>query len=293
MSTLDTKRKRDFVQQRWQFLAVLVTITLGVMMFAASYDAYRNLEASYTGTYDRLALADVTTTGAEPGAADAIAAVDGVSVVTQRIQVDPPMRVGDDVFLGRVVTMPVDQQPAINQIDIVDGSYLTSSRPDGVVIETHMADSFDLNVGDTIDIHTGAAWAAVEVIGIAVSPEYLWPARSAQDVFPMPGTFGVVYLAEPTLQVVAPGTTPNQIMALYDPDADVESIDNAVRLAAGNAAVVTQADQPSNEALSLDVKGFQQLSVAFPALFLLAAGMAALILLTRLVHAQRSQIGTL
>lgn len=293
MSTLNTKRRRDFVQQRWQFIAVLLTITLGVLMFAASYDAYRNLEASYTGTYDRLALADVTVTGADAGFADTIATVDGVSVVEQRTQLDPPMRVGEDVFIGRVVTMAADQQPAINQIDVVDGSYLTSSRPDGVVIETHMAESFDLIVGDTVEILVDTEWAPVEVVGIAVSPEYLWPSRSRQDVFPMPGTFGVVYLAEETLAMVAPATGPNQIVALYDTDADTAATDDAVRLAAGSAEVVTQAEQPSNAALSLDLQGFEQMSVAFPVLFLLAAGMAAFILLTRLVYAQRSQIGTL
>jgi putative ABC transport system permease protein len=293
VSTLNTKRRRDFVQQRWQFIAVLVTITLGVLMFAASYDAYRNLEASYTGTYDRLALADVTVTGADAGVADTIATVDGVSIVEQRTQLDPPMRVGEDVFIGRIVTMPADQQPAINQIDVVDGSYLTSSRPDGVVIETHMAESFDLTVGDTVEILVDTDWAPVEVVGVAVSPEYLWPSRSRQDVFPMPGTFGVVYLAEETMQMVAPGAAPNQIVALYDTDTDTAATDEAVRLAAGSAEVVTQAEQPSNAALSLDLQGFEQMSVAFPVLFLLAAGMAAFILLTRLVYAQRSQIGTL
>jgi putative ABC transport system permease protein len=293
VSTLNTKRRRDFVQQRWQFIAVLVTITLGVLMFAASYDAYRNLEASYTGTYERLALADVTVTGADTGVADTIATVDGVSIVEQRTQLDPPMRVGEDVFIGRVVTMPADQQPAINQIDVVDGSYLSSSRPDGIVIETHMAESFDLIVGDTVEILVDTEWAPVEVVGIAVSPEYLWPSRSRQDVFPMPGTFGVVYLAEETLAMVAPGAVPNQIVALYDTDADTAATDDAVRLAAGSAEVVTQAEQPSNAALSLDLQGFEQMSVAFPVLFLLAAGMAAFILLTRLVYAQRSQIGTL
>lgn len=293
MSTLGTKRRRDFAAQRWQFLAVLVTITLGVMMFAASYDAYRNLEASYTGTYDRLALADVTVTGADPGTAETIAAIDGVSVVEQRSQLDPPMRVDEDVFIGRVVTMPADQQPAINRIDIVDGSYLASSRPGGVVIETHMAESFDLAIGDTLDIRTANQWAPVEVTGIAVSPEYLWPSRNRQDVFPMPGTFGVVYVSEQTLQAVAPGSVPNQILALHDADVDADSVDDTVRRVAGNAEVITQADQPSNAALSFDLKGFQQMSVAFPVLFLLAAGMAAFILLTRIVYAQRSQIGTL
>ena len=54
MSYLTIKRRRDMRRQRWQFLAVFVTITLGVMLFAASYDAFLNLESSYRFTYDRV-----------------------------------------------------------------------------------------------------------------------------------------------------------------------------------------------------------------------------------------------
>ncbi len=293
MSTLNTKRRRDFARQRWQFLAVLVTITLGVMMFAASFDAYRNLEASYTGTYERLALADVTVTGGATGLDATIAAIPGVATVEERTQLDPPMRVDGDVFLGRVVTMPADEQPAINRLDVIEGVYLTSSQPGGVVVETHMAEAFDLAVGDQVEILAGNTPIPVEVVGIAVSPEYLWAARSRQDVFPMPGTFGVVFVAEETFNALVPAMAANQILARYEPDADTAATDAAVRSAAGGAEVVTLADQPSNAALSLDLQGFEQMSVAFPVLFLLAAGMAALILLTRLVYAQRSQIGTL
>ena len=44
MNYLRIKRGRDMRRQRWQFLAVLVTIVLGVMLFAASFDAYRALQ---------------------------------------------------------------------------------------------------------------------------------------------------------------------------------------------------------------------------------------------------------
>ena len=73
-------------------------------------------------------------------------------------------------------------------------------------------------------------------------------------------------------------------------------MDAAVRSTAleqGASGVVTQADQPSNEALNLDVTGFEQMAVFFPAMFLLVSGLAAYTLLTRLVHSQRSVIGTL
>jgi len=293
---LNVKRRRDFRERRWQFIAVAVTITLGVMMFAASYDAYLNLESSYQGTYDRLGFADMTVTGAERYfAADAVS-IDGVAVVETRRQVDLPFRAEGDVLSGRAIGMPAAGQPAINQVDVTSGSYLDPDRPTGVVVESHFAVDHDLTPGDTIEIFTGADWMEAEVLGIGVSAEYLWPAKSRQEVFSAPGTFGVIFVAEDLLEPLPANVVADQILLLYAEDADHSDADAAVSIAAnaaGAADIQTQADQPSNAALQLDVDGFQQLAIAFPALFLIAAGMAAFILLTRLVLTQRPQIGAL
>ncbi|MFQ5968066.1 MAG: ABC transporter permease [Acidimicrobiia bacterium] len=296
MSTLSVKRRRDFRQRRWQFLAVGLTIALGVMMFAASYSAYLNLESSYNGTYDRLAFADMTVTGAEENLAATAAGLEGVASVEERRQADLPFRVVDGILGGRAIGMPPDSQPTINQIDVTEGTYLDSERPDGVVVETHMADDFELSVGETIEVFAGTDFVEVEVIGIAVSAEYLWPARSRQEIFTAPGTFGVIFVSEELLKPFPANAVAEQTLVLYGADADTEATDQRVSdaaRAAGATDVETQADQPSNAVLQLDVDGFQQLAIAFPVLFLVAAGMAAFILLTRIVYAQRAQIGTL
>ena len=56
---------------------------------------------------------------------------------------------------------------------------------------------------------------------------------------------------------------------------------------------MTRADQPSNSALQQDVKGFQELAILFPLLFLTAAGLATAVLMRRVVTAQRPTIGML
>ena len=293
---LDTKRRRDFRERRWQFLAVAVTITLGVMMFAASYDAYLNLESSYQGTYDRLHFADMTVTGADDGLATEAQNIAGVAAVEERRQVDLPFRVGDSVLSGRAIGMPAGEQPQINQVDVVEGDYLDPARPDGIVVESHFANDHNLAPGSSVEIFTGSEWVAVEVVGVAVSPEYLWPAKSRQEVFSAPGTFGVAFVAEDLLTPFPANAVAQQTLFLYDTGADRADTNVAVSEAAhdaGAADVLTQAEQPSNAALQLDVDGFQQLAIAFPALFLVAAGMAAFILLTRLVLSQRPQIGAL
>ena len=63
MSLLRRKARRDIGRQKWQFVAVLVTVVLGVALFAGSYNAYLNLGRSLDGSYERLAMADATVIG--------------------------------------------------------------------------------------------------------------------------------------------------------------------------------------------------------------------------------------
>ena len=67
MSILGLKRNRDIRRQKWQFVAVLVTVVLGVALFAGMFNAYLNLGSSLESSYNRLVMADMTVTGAEDG----------------------------------------------------------------------------------------------------------------------------------------------------------------------------------------------------------------------------------
>ncbi len=296
MSYLGTKRRRDLWRGKWQFGAVLVTIFLGVLLYASSWDSYNNLDDSYNGTYERLAFADTTVSGAEAGFEDDAADVGGVADVATRLQADVPFDVDDHVLIGRLVGMPADEQPTVNRIDITEGSYLDPDDLDAVVIETHMASTFELEPGDTLEVFDGVEWREVEVAGIAISPEYLFPAKSQNEFFNAPDQFGVVFAHEELLEDLPPPAVVEQTLVVYEEDADVEATDDAVREAAETAGaddVMTQADQPSNRGLYLDVQGFAQMAVLFPIIFLGAAALATYLIMTRIVYMQRSQIGTL
>ena len=110
------------------------------------------------------------------------------------------------------------------------------------------------------------------------------------------GTFGVAFVADHVLDAAPATAVAEETVVLYANGADRASTDAAVEdlaATAGAADVMTQAEQPSNAGLKLDLQGFEEMAIMFPALFLLAAGMATFIILTRVVYAQRSQIGTL
>ena len=154
---LNVKRRRDFRERRWQFIAVAVTITLGVMMFAASYDAYLNLESSYQGTYDRLGFADMTVTGAERS--------------SPPTRLDRRRRRRRDPSPGRS-PLPDSTGDAQRARHRNAGRRSAADQPDrrhfGLVPRSGPTDrgrrrvplrrDHDLTPGDTVEIFTGADW---------------------------------------------------------------------------------------------------------------------------------------
>lgn len=297
MSVLVRKAGRDVRRQHWQYLSVAITVFLGVALFAASYDAFLNLERSYEHTYDRLSFADLTITGgdAEPLAAD-LGTTDGVAAATTRRQADIGVRIdGTHTLLGRVVELPASGQPPVNQLEVLAGAWPIPGEDDSVLVERHMSDHFDLDPGATIEVRSPAGWRTVNVTGSVASAEYIWPARSRQDLLTSPDDFGVLFAPSPLFDAIAPQPT-EQVLVRFAPDAAGDQLTTeltSAALARGASSVQPRADQPSNAALQEDVSGFGELSFLFPVLFLGAATMATFILLGRVVRAQQAQVATL
>lgn len=297
MRTLRRKARRDIARQRASFIAIALTIFLGVTLFGASYDAYRNLDSSYKAAFSRDRFANLTVTGGRSGEIAATARSEaGVEAVQTRVQAEVPLTIGADKLLGRVVGLPPGHQPAVNRVEVEEGKYLDPARPHAVLAEQHLADTFHVGVGDTVEaVGTGGA-VKLRIVGVAASPEYFWPARSRQEILPSPKSFGVLFVPEETARALAGIGGPNQVAIYYgggreDPALTADLSRHAAAL--GAAGVLTRADQPSNSALQQDVKSFQELAVLFPLLFLTAAALATWVLMRRLVTAERPTIGML
>ncbi|OEU87627.1 cell division protein FtsX [Streptomyces abyssalis] len=304
-----TKTRRDLRRRLPQFAAIGVTVMVGVLLFVASYDAYRNLGSSYEHTYSRMHFADLTASGGDAAKVAAAArASDGVEEVATRTQGRLPVRLGGDrsssgkgspgaELLGRVAGLPAGEQAAVNKVDVVSGHYPRRGDPHGVLVERHTAKTFGLSPGDTSRIHDGSRWRTVTVRGVAESPEYLWPALTRQQVLGDPHNFAVLFAPEATVREFTrsvPGT-PQTLVRLSDSaraDDDATARVGEVLRAAGATEVQPRSEQPSDATLNEDLRGFSQLSVAFPVLFLSAAAVAAYVLITRMVLAERRIIAT-
>ena len=293
--TLRTKLRRDIRRQWPQFAALVLAVLLGVALFAASYDAYRNLRASYAGVFVDQRFADLFVTGSNvDGFARQAATTDGVAAVTTRTQADLPFAVGRDKLLGRVVGYPASGDPAVDRLTLLSGHGL--SGPDTALVEHHMAEHFGLGPGDTVTVVGAGGPQQLRVVGVVASAEYLWPARSRQDPITSPDDFGVVFAPQATVQALAGATAPNQVLVRLKDGGragDLLGQLSTTAVTAGATQVLTRDEQPSNALLNEDINGFQEMAVAFPLLFLSAAALSIYVLLTRRVAAERPIIGML
>jgi len=172
VTVLSRKVRRDLARQRWQYLSVAVTVFLGVALFAASFDAFLNLESSYQHTYDRLTFADLTIAGGESEElAEQVETYDGVAAVTTRRQGDIGIRVdGRHSLLGRVVELPESGQPLVNQVDVLAGSWPAPGTGPAVLVERHMSDHFDLEPGSTLELSTAGSWRSRDTGSPSATP---------------------------------------------------------------------------------------------------------------------------
>jgi putative ABC transport system permease protein len=295
-SALQKKGLRDLGRRLPQVAAIGVTVMLGVLLFVASFDSFRNVQASYDRTYVRTHFADLTVTG---GDSDTIAAAArdtaGVERVLTRTQADRPMMIGPTKLVGRVVGLPTANGQEINKIDLVAGRLPDPARNDEVVVERHTADTFGLTAGKPVRVFDGTAWRDLTVSGIAQSPEYLWPARNRQDVLGDPHSFAVLFAPESLARTLSAQPTANQTLVEMSSTATQSDRDRAIRQlhSAGGVDIEDRADQPSDAALHESLHGLSGMAIGFPALFLTAAAIAEYVLLTRLIHTERPIIGTL
>ncbi len=200
-------------------------------------------------------------------------------------------------LIGRLISIPADRRPIVNDLFIVKGRYLSGRTAREIVLESSFAKHHKLRPGDTIEIERAGARVRFQIAGIAMSPEYLYVVRSKQDIMPFPESFGVMFVSSDVLGplVGKPGLVSHIVATIADPGRRPAIMREAKRLLDiyGAEEPVAREDQPSHQLLEQDLQGFQAYSVLFPFLFLSVAGLTVYTLLMRMVHMQRPVIGML
>jgi len=303
MKKINLKLWRDIAKQKWQFTALVLIILLGVLSYSAMMGMIDDVVASLEGTLDELHFQDFVITFEDvvpDSLARTVAGLDNVQTVTGRLVMDTGLYLDEDTQVhARLIGMPTAAQPAVNQLDLNQGRYLQAGDGLAAVLDHSFADAHDYGPGTILHPIVNGERLNVEVVGVSVSPEYLMPVSSIENMMPSPSGFAILFMPQEELQQLfgAEGAI-NELNILLE-DRSPEQVDQAierVKEAAGDAtvrSVVKRADNPGYKLVMMDLEGGREMMGMIPSLFLLIAAMSIYVFLSRMVQAQRPQIGVL
>jgi putative ABC transport system permease protein len=300
LSALDRKLLRDLWHLRGQLITVGLIVASGIATYVTMRGSYESVERAQQEYYTRYHFADVFAQlkRAPNSLAAEIASIPGVAVVQTRVVVEVNLDVPGlaEPAVGRLVSIPGQQASVLNDLFLRKGRYIESGRQDEILVSESFAGANRLDVGASLSAVINGRWERLRIVGIALSPEYVYEIRGA-EVFPDNKRFGVLWMSRESLGplfnmeggfndvtlTLAPGASEPAVLV---------RLDNLLEPYGGLGSYGRE-EQVSNRFLTDEIAQDRITGIFVPSIFLGIAAFLVHVVLSRLVSTQRNLIGLL
>ncbi len=300
MKALDRKLLRDFWHLRGQVFAIAAVIMGGVATLVMSLSTYDSLLSTRDRFYANYRLADVFANlkrAPEP-VAERVRAVAGIERLETRIVAGVKLEVAGfgDPITGLLLSLPDHGEPRLNALHLKRGRMLQPDSGDEALVAETFAEAHGLRPGDRVGAIINGKHKWLAVVGIVVSPEYVYQIAPGA-MFPDFKRYGVVWMGRRALAAAygMDGAFNNLTAKLVRGARLQDVIDqiDAILGRYGGTGAYGRKDQLSNRFLAEELKQLQTTATIFPAIFLGVAAFLLNVVVSRLIALQREQIAIL
>lgn len=283
---------------RGQVATITLILASGIAAYVCLSGAHRALSTSRDAYYARHAFPDlfVHLERAPRTVADELRALPGVVAVDERL-VEPvsfrlPGRIRPPA--GRAISVDTGRPGATANLVLRRGRLLEPGRDDEALLLETFADAHGLQPGDALDVVIAGHELELRVVGLVLSPEWIFPAAGGLGG---ERDFGVLWLGHDALAAAAGklGSFDDATFRLApgaDPRTAIEAIDRTLARWGGGGAFGRDR-QTSDRVVDSEIAQLEVLATQVPAVFLLVAMFLLNVVLSRIVHLQREQLAVL
>ena len=300
MSALNRKLLRDLVAMKGQALAIAMVVAAGVAMYVMYLSNFASLQQTRAAYYQRQRFADVFASlkRAPLRVASEIANLPGVSAMEARVVANVTLDLEqlDEPASGRLISIPPDRRPQVNDLFLRRGRWIEPGRPDEVLASEGFVLAHGLNPGDYVPAVINGRLRRLTIVGVALSPEYVYSIRPGELV-PDDKRFGIFWMDRQALGAAfdMEGGFNDVVLALApgaSPDATIERLDRILEPYGGLGAI-PRALQLSHWTVENELAQLQSFGFLLPLIFLIVAAFILNVALTRALALQRPQIAAL
>lgn len=298
MTPLDHKLWRDLWRIKGQAGAIALVVAVGVMLLVMMSGMLSSLTETRETYYERYRLADIfaPVTRAPYGMLDALADIPGVAAVEGRVQGGALLDIAGQALPVRAmaVSLPSYRDAKLNDIYLSDGRRLSPGRTEEVIVLDSFARAHDLKLGDSLSATMYGARRSFRIVGFGMAPEFLFTTAPGEFV-PDDARFAVLWMNEDALAAAydVEGAFNEALIALERgarPEPVLDAVDRLLDRY-GSLGAYQRKDHMSDRFISEEISGLAATTVAVPPIFMGVAAFLLYIVITRLVQAEREQIG--
>ncbi len=297
---LDRKLLRDLWRVKGQAVAIALVIAVGVMMLVMMDGLVISLEETKRAYYERYRLADVfaPVKRAPNHVLRDIARIPGVATVEGRVNggalIDLP---GIAVPVrAQAVSLPNTGPPRLNDVYLSAGRRIDPAREDEILLLEGFARAHGLAPGDALSATMNGARRSFRIAGLVQAPEFLYAAAPG-EIVPDDTRFAAIWMSERSLAAAydLDGAFNEALVSLTREARLAAVLDRLDRLLApyGGVGASGLADQFSNRFIVEEIEGLRVMRRGAPPVFLAVAAFLLYIVTSRMVQAEREQIGLL
>lgn len=302
------KLYRDLKENKGAYLACIVIILIGLMVYTSFSIVMDNLHSSQQNFYYQQNFADgFAEVKAMPLSEVAkLQALEGIKAIQGRLIKDVRVlslggkgeggeKSKEEVYLRLVSTDPGTPRP-INDVFLEKGQPLQQEKLN-IWVDNKFFAANKLVLNDRLEIAANGKERSLRVVGTGSSPEFIYTMRNASELFPHPQTFGIAYLPFESMKTLfEEGSVVNSLVFTLQPGVTYQEAEDRLKPLLkpyGLKRLYPRKDQISHSLLTQELTQLQGMSKTLPVIFLAVACMILYIMLKRTVENQRGQIGIL
>jgi putative ABC transport system permease protein len=283
-----------------QSLAIASVIAAGVTMYVMYLSNFDSLQRTRSTYFESARFADVFASlkRAPSSLRERIVAIPGVEVVATRTVADVTLDVPgmEEPASGRLVSLPEQGRPPLNDVYLRRGRWIDPARPDEVLASEMFCEAHGFNPGDRVAAIINGRKRWLTIVGVALSPEYVYGIKPG-ELFPDKRRFGIFWMGRRALASafdmeggfndvalsVAKGASVPEVIA---------QLDRLLEPYGGRGAI-PQSLQISAWTLENELTQLQTFGFLIPVIFLGVAAFILNVALARALALQRAQIAAL
>lgn len=300
VSALDRKLLRDLLHLRGQILAVALVVMCGIAVFLTMRGMYETLVRERDDYYARYRFAEVfaAVKRAPESLAARIAALPGVAAVDTGIALEVTLDVPNlaEPATALLTSIPDHGAPQLNDLHILRGRAIAPGARDEVLASKAFAQANNLDPGATLGAVINGRWQKLRIVGIAISPEYIYVLRPASGL-PDDKRYGILWMGREAVGHAydMDGAFNRVALTLARGASEREVIDGLDRLLTryGSLTAYGREDHLSNKVIADEINQDKIYGFVVSGIFLGVAAFIINIVMTRLIATQRDQVAVL